>query len=595
MNQLMDSLRELLAKYDNETGSFSEIDVSQAIRALRDAKEQSEPPMQWLAEVMAFDFCEDYQNRETGWGTYYGPMVVLNNKDGTCTESPSIKKVSGGIIQYWSERATVARHPILRARYADLVWDFTKVVLGTSPPYTMAQTVIDSILDIAHRNCHRHEIDVVTKLKRALSLVLALNDASRIEVVRDAIIIYEDRIVQDSKPGLWGFSYDLLFDNKRVILSDEQKRKLIDDLESRLKRVATPNKPEDTDPWAAEAAALRLANHYRVLGQALEIRRVLLEFGHAFEQVSANASALQASAWLQRVHGVYVQYGLNDEAESIAIKLQQIGPRMASEMKQLSHTMEVPKEKLDKYIAALTAGNLDDIFSRVAAHYIPRKTAVENQLRDLAQKHPVSFLFSTELQDSHGRSIATVGPLDADLTGNIVKQMSQNMSISALFMREVLESLCGKFPACEDSMSEYVFRSPVFDQSRRAIVEMGVKAHFRGEYAVAVHLLIPQIEEAIRCLLEKVGGSILKPARGGGLRLKILDELLREPMIVDVFGEDTVFYFRVLLTDQRGWNLRNSVCHGLCRAEEFGAVMADRILHVLLCLAQIREDKSMGH
>lgn len=521
--------------------------------------------------------------------------MVLNNKDGTCTESPSIKKVSRDMIQYWSERATIARHPLLRARYADLVWDFTKVVLGTSPPYTTAQTVIDSILEIAQLNCHRYETDVVTKLERALSLALALNDASRIERVRDAIISYEDRIAEDSKPGLWGFAYDLLFDNNKVDLSDVQKQKLIDDLENRLKRVATPNKPEDTDPWAAEAAALRLANHYRALGRTVEIKRVLLEFGRAFEQASANASALQASAWLQRVHGVYIQYGLNDEAESIAIKLQQIGPRMASEMKQLSHAMEVPKEKLEKYVAALTAGNLDDVFARVAAHYIPRKTAVENQLRDLAQKHPLSFLFSTELQDSCGRPVATVGPLDADLTGNIVKQMSQNISISALFMREVLDSLHGKFPNCEDSIIEHVFRSPVFDQNRRTIVEMGVKAHFHGDYTVAVHLLIPQIEEAIRSLLEKVGGSILKPSRYGGLRLKILDELLREPMIAGVFGEDAVFYFRVLLTDQRGWNLRNSVCHGLCRAEEFGSVMADRVLHALLCLAQVRERKSMGH
>lgn len=26
---------------------------------------------------MAFDFCEDYQDKDTGWGTYYGPTAVL--------------------------------------------------------------------------------------------------------------------------------------------------------------------------------------------------------------------------------------------------------------------------------------------------------------------------------------------------------------------------------------------------------------------------------------------------------------------------------------------------------------------------------------
>ena len=105
----------------------------------------------------------------------------------------------------------------------------------------------------------------------------------------------------------------------------------------------------------------------------------------------------------------------------------------------------------------------------------------------------------------------------------------------------------------------------------------------------AVHLLVPQIENALRVLVETAGKSILKPARGGGFHLKVLDDLLREPIITQVFGEDIVFYFCTLLVDQRGWNLRNCVCHGLCDTSEFGPRMSDRIIHVLLCLALVRK------
>lgn len=552
MPNLANTLKETLAAFDIKTIAFSELDVSQAIRALRDTEDKSEPPMQWLAEVMAFDFCENYQNQVNDWGTYYGPMMVLKNRDGTFMVSPSIKRVTVEMVQYWTERAAVARHPVIRARYADLVWDFSKIIVGTSAPYNIGWTAIDSIIEIAKKNCHKYEVQVITKLERALSLALALNDTARIEAVLGAVVSYEDHIAQDSKPGLWGFAYDLLLERNKIAMPERLTRKLIDDLESRLKRVAKPENPADTDAWAADAAALRLASYYRARGRAKEMRRVLMEFGFAFEQTSVNASALQASAWLQHVHDVYVEYGLNAEAEGIAIKLQQVGTRMAAEMKQFSYTMEISREKMANYVAQLTAGNVEQVFSRLSSHYIPKKSQVENQLKELASKHPVSFLFFTKLQDSCGRPVATVGPLRADLSGNIVKQMSQNMTISSLFMRAVFSSLPARFPTCEDSMVAHVHRSPIFDHSRRTLVEMGVKAYFRGDYTVAVHILIPQIEEAIRTLLRKIGGSILRPVRGGGLRLKILDELLREPMIEDVFGKDSVFYMRVLLTDQRG-------------------------------------------
>jgi hypothetical protein len=53
-------------------------------------------------------------------------------------------------------------------------------------------------------------------------------------------------------------------------------------------------------------------------------------------------------------------------------------------------------------------------------------------------------------------------------------------------------------------------------------------------------------------------------------------------------GEDASLYFRVLLTDPRGWNMRNSVCHGVPSSETFNWQVADRVVHTLLVLAQLR-------
>ena len=106
---------------------------------------------------------------------------------------------------------------------------------------------------------------------------------------------------------------------------------------------------------------------------------------------------------------------------------------------------------------------------------------------------------------------------------------------------------------------------------------------------VSLHILLPQIEAIIRNLAEKIEVPILKPSRSGGFFYKTLDELLRNPKIVEVLGEDLCLYFRALLTDSRGWNLRNDVCHGISYIETFNQNTADRVLHALLCLALVKE------
>lgn len=211
MEDLLVRLRALLSQYDGSSQPTSETKIYAAIKRLRDGDDQGPPPMEWLAELIAFAFDEDGRDQDTGRGTCFGPVTRCVTGDGTAIEFPSIKDVTPEMVQYWTDRARQARHPIMRARYANLVWDLAKIVTGNRPDFRMAQGAVDAIIEIARSDCHECQSDVIDKLERALSLALSLNDASRIESVRDAIIEYEDRVAVDGKPGLWGFSYDLLY------------------------------------------------------------------------------------------------------------------------------------------------------------------------------------------------------------------------------------------------------------------------------------------------------------------------------------------------------------------------------------------------
>jgi hypothetical protein len=120
------------------TKPISERDVAQAVRLIRESRDSSEAPVQFVAEAMTFDFYKEYRDRATGWGACRRPMFTFNGGDGTAGERPGVKRITEGTVRYWTERAGAARQRILRARCADLVKDFQKLPTQQPPHHPLS-------------------------------------------------------------------------------------------------------------------------------------------------------------------------------------------------------------------------------------------------------------------------------------------------------------------------------------------------------------------------------------------------------------------------------------------------------------------------
>src|SRR5262249_4672047 len=142
------------------------------------------------------------------------------------------------VIAYWEGRAGASRHPIIRMRYADLVWEFGRRAKGPVSA-ALPRVVIDATLTAATSGLFKDTHSGRTRLVRALELALALREAERVIAVRDALVAYERRVADDSLPGTWGFSFDELLENRRkqVPMPDELVGDLVADLEARLARL----------------------------------------------------------------------------------------------------------------------------------------------------------------------------------------------------------------------------------------------------------------------------------------------------------------------------------------------------------------------
>lgn len=577
-------IREFIEQLESLSEPISEREVSGRIKKFAKEKYGENPPNILIWEQIAFEFTEDYPDDKQGWGTYFGPRFVVPNKEGKMVEYPSVQNLTSEIISYWEMRAKESTHPVLKARYSNLVWEFSEKVKGEKPHYSIAQIFIDSVVEIAGRNLRKYNIDVIKKLERALSLALSINDKDRIKKLIQTIISYEEKIAEDDKLGWWGFSYELLVKNKKVKLSEGKERKIISDLENRFERLLKGN-----NYWAAKRATNLLVDYYSRFGEKEKIKDILLKLGKIIQSEAEKVSPLIAITLLEDLYHLYIQHGMKKEVYNILSKISKLGNRSGSKFKKIQTSIVIPNKEIKKFISWLTEGDLNTVLAKIAVNYIPKKDEVMKQIQDLSKKAPLSFLIPRRIMDDEGRVISTVGSLEDDIDGYIIIQISQNMQVGSFFLRKTLNALMNKFNLCASEIVNYFYESPIFDERRKEFFVRGIDAYMNGDFLVSIYLLIPQIEVLIRNLAEKIGIPILKPSRSGGFYYRTLDELLREGGIIKVLGENMSLYLRVLLTDPRGWNLRNEVAHGISKPEMFNQIAADRIFHALLCLALVKE------
>ena len=142
-----------------------------------------------------------------------------------------------------------------------------------------------------------------------------------------------------------------------------------------------------------------------------------------------------------------------------------------------------------------------------------------------------------------------------------------------------------------ESMMQLIEGSELITDDHIEIVRRGLDAYMAEDYLVCCHLLVPQLEAAIRRLFAMNGANIMRAKKNPeeGNEYISLDSLLSTEEAVTYMGEDIANYFRNVLTDQYGWNIRNQLSHGLLATDNFNFGMADRVVHAFLLLGMFKK------
>lgn len=596
LNTNIEKYLDVLNKEEKPLTSFhGEYNISKEIKRILGENKDYIPTKEDMAEQMAFDFLADYPNDNSGWETYHGPMFILPNDNGQMVEYPSIKRIDTEMLEYWSQRAKKVTNPVLSSRYADLVVDFSSKILNGGADIELFRKVIDSNIAICEKSL-ADPLDCETKIKRALVLSIQTKDQGRVAKTKETILSLENKVAIDDKPGLWGFAFRWLileFGNK-VSLKEDEKSELVNILEERLKRV-------EKNTWLTENAVSLLAEYYANQKNEQDLMRVLNILENSLKKdARTNSDALLKVHAYEQIHEIYRKYANRfPEAEKsnkrLSREIGQLDLDWNKSLKEISVETKIKQEDIDNFLGVIFGkgedNKLETVMARFAVSSLPKKDAVEKQLKDIASKHPLQFLCTTQIISDDGIPIAKLSTLEEDYDNHFLKYALQYIQFGSFFLSLTMDEFKKQFS--KQTITEYFEKSTLFENEDKDYLRRALSAYWDNDYLISSHLFNPLIESAVRELIKNCGGIILRPNKLDGYDRVLLHDLLKNDGIFqNIFsksGHNILFYFRLVLTEKLGMNLRNDFAHGFGKKKFFGRDASDRLFHILVLLSLVKK------
>lgn len=199
------------------------------------------------------------------------------------------------------------------------------------------------------------------------------------------------------------------------------------------------------------------------------------------------------------------------------------------------------------------------------------------------EKYPLQSLFSPMHLDYEGKIVARIPPgwtgcddeaAKALWAGTLQEaELSHSIDAQALIEPARQKILLDHFVQLEDFFS-VVVNNPIIPVGHQLLWAKGLYAGLTGDFAIAAHMLVPQLENSLRHILQMrdVITSELKP--WGLQEDQRLGGLLRNDELTNALGKDFVLDLRAILVEPTYTNLRNKIAHGLASEGELYAPTA---------------------
>ena len=581
-------IEEVIQGFDQEQSPFTVRDVHKGLSKARQALQNptDEKNFGAWAEVLAFALVTS-SSGVSPWGTFFAPLGSGTDKDGKSVYWPDIADANANVIAHWADRAIGVKHPVLRARYADLVWDMGPVIAGGRRDPKMARSAIDaylhSVADIVFPDLH----DKFDSALRALDLACLIRDPGRTASARRLLMTLHRNSVE-SKQGLWWLAYDRLIQDKNAGVTNEERQELVDSMEELVLHFGDTSNPKKFNPHDLEHAATRLIQHFTQLRRYDDARRLHATVGRSFEHFASLGNAMLASSILQSAVNAYRNAGMPEDSKRVRVLMQEKIGQARAQMAPITTEIKISREDMDKFCSAIVVEDLASTFFLLANEFVSKRQVIEEQVQETIKDTPLMAHMPQDIiADDY--VAAKVGSVDEDPHGRLLRQAMMDFNLSNIWLEQALSRMIETHGVLPEHFASWASRLAIFEDL--SFLLEGVRAWFASDLVKALHVLVPQVESGLRGIVRQLGKPVTKahPAVAGASVALTMGDILNSEEVTEILGPDLTLYFLALYADPRGINLRNEVAHGLIKPGEITEHLVNLLIHTLLVFGVWKE------
>ncbi len=305
--------------------------------------------------------------------------------------------------------------------------------------------------------------------------------------------------------------------------------------------------------------------------QKMQVNQTNIFIQEAREMRAAGASAMiLQDRYNKAIEAARNTPGMSAEAKVLLSELTEVQKDIPGDLKEISVPIDL-KPAIEETINLIREKSFEDAIKIIAFKTVPaKKSDLYNQAKETIKAHPLQALISGVVLDEKGKVIAKRASMNStqeENLGVVRSQASQHLIFSVTIKGSVLgwaqRELNNRTDFDESLIDSLLYPNPFIPKSRVLQFKRGLMTGFKGDWISAVYILIPQLENSLRHLMQLAGYEMVKMDSDGIQQEKDLNAFIYSDEFQDIVGEDMAFQLQVILTDKIGLNLRNQIAHGL--------------------------------
>lgn len=598
---------------DNSIFSYFKIaDIFKKCRIVNEENKNEESVKKLQYEIECFSFMLNDGKLK--------PMAVLYDPQIGEVIFPNIKNISEEALDYYEQRLTSEKNSFLKVRYAHLLWESTR------KNGKFAQIAINEYLKL------------ISILKEEDKKDSNLNITE--ELISFSIASYSLAIISNSYKNIVKneFLGLIKYDNAK----DKQKYRL----RMSLINYALTHKKEFSGLEFIEFRTI-----CDISGQELYILKIF-HFAISFYELGLKIerkTGKDIASWINKIgecHESQMNDALNNHNYFAALsfctdaiqqytltkntaKLNELFSifdelKNKQEFTEFSQTVNLKEtvEIYQKWITEIIKNPAEDIIEFLVNsenHLLPDSKYISDFSSNLDMEYPLSSLFSTTVIDANNNPAKHLIKKEDIAQYHFHEQYklhlesSNRIFIKILFYECIRQDKIKLHDICEylkkyswlgkplpqklinDKIVEYLWLdmiSPALNEYYYQVSLYIIDPSHNPSFILSIDSLILKIEGILRDFLKHNNTITTIKNQDGSFQEKDINQLLHEQKLYNFFSEDEVEFFKFVLIEKGGYNLRHNVAHSLMKPWNYSWDYMNYLILIILRIGKYQLQKS---